>query len=785
MILRPIPILVLVPCYTLVIMLLAWAGHELGYDRWIDDAGLIYRVETTITPPGAPPVESSGAAKPLPQMLQQFFGESVLSAVSIQYFPSFVKSRRIGGSIKVHHAVAAPSALALLGRGSGTLPDTNGVMISRELALTLFGHLDVIGQTLYLGSHDNPKHIVALLNPAPGPTHFPLDVFEPSIAPSVPTAELNYWFNLNEFVYLKTTSRQAARQIEQSLPRLLDTQLPPIGRGEGAKAPSDLMRLRLLPITDIHLHSHASPSILSPGDRSVVVIALGLALLAMLFAAVSYNGYAMSGVVQRSLEIGIRKLEGASSVRIFTQIAGGGIRDSLLAVIVASGIVVLITPMLTGDDSMYSFRAGLFTIVALAGIVAMLVNVPLPAWAAMRATVLEALRGQIMSASRTRTRIWILAIQVGMTVCALLVTLSLRAYVAELARVDYGFNIEGVSMAEHIGRFHGGQDAVERIEGRLIANPGTVARSSSSPTEFVNTRVTVKVPGTSGNISLVQINGDNALGEVLGLRLQHGHWPRTDNPGSGAAGAATQALLSLSAADLIRPGNPGALVGTVLLVPRTNDDGVVILDEVAIAGIVDDLRFGGPKAPLQPVIITNAPAWAEHLLLRTTPAMLETAQSIIQDHVAFGTPAIRPFTMRLSELTASDRRALRMSLAATLILMLTAAVGFWGAINYLLETRRKDIAIHRIMGAGAFQVIWNTSAVLLKAVTIASVLGALVCSGVLWLVRSHYEFPLTLHPAHMGIALLIMAVLMLLALTIHSLTVRRGQFLTWLQIRHE
>jgi len=90
--LRPIPILVLVPCYALVIMLLAWALRELGHDRWMDDANLIYRVETTITPPGAPAVESSGAAKPLPQMLRQHFGESVLEAVSVQSLTSFLTS---------------------------------------------------------------------------------------------------------------------------------------------------------------------------------------------------------------------------------------------------------------------------------------------------------------------------------------------------------------------------------------------------------------------------------------------------------------------------------------------------------------------------------------------------------------------------------------------------------------------------------------------------------------------------------------------------------------------
>jgi len=322
---RPIPILVLVPCYALVIVLLAWAVRELGYERWIDDAGLIYRVETTITPPGAPPVESSGAAKPLPQMLRQTFGESVLDAVSIQYLPSFVKSGRTGDSVRVHHAIAASSAPALLGRWSGTLPETNGVLISRELALALFGHLDVIGQTLYLGSHDNPKHIAGLLQPARGPSHFPLDVFEPSTAPPVPVGDLNHWFNLNEHVYLKVASRQAARQIEQALPSLLDTQLPPVGRGEGAKAPSELISLRLTPITDIHLFSRASPAIAPPGDRGVVLVALGLALLALLFAAVSYNGHAMAGVVRRSAEIGIRKLEGASGSRVFAWMAG--VRD--------------------------------------------------------------------------------------------------------------------------------------------------------------------------------------------------------------------------------------------------------------------------------------------------------------------------------------------------------------------------------------------------------------------------------------------------------------------------
>ncbi len=104
------------------------------------------------------------------------------------------------------------------------------------------------------------------------------------------------------------------------------------------------MRLSLQPLTDIHLHSNYGREIEPNGNLAYVYIFSAIAFIILLIACINFMNLATARSTQRAKEVGIRKVLGAHRGLLIKQFLGESVLFSVLALLLAMGLVALFLP---------------------------------------------------------------------------------------------------------------------------------------------------------------------------------------------------------------------------------------------------------------------------------------------------------------------------------------------------------------------------------------------------------------------------------------------------------
>src|SRR5205814_1287421 len=94
----------------------------------------------------------------------------------------------------------------------------------------------------------------------------------------------------------------------------------------------------LMPLTDIHLHSHKSYEIEANGDITYVYIFSVIAIFILFIACVNFMNLSTARSANRAKEVGIRKVAGSLRLHLITQFLTESILISFFSLLFAIGI---------------------------------------------------------------------------------------------------------------------------------------------------------------------------------------------------------------------------------------------------------------------------------------------------------------------------------------------------------------------------------------------------------------------------------------------------------------
>jgi putative ABC transport system permease protein len=160
--------------------------------------------------------------------------------------------------------------------------------------------------------------------------------------------------------------------------------------------------------------------------------------------------------------------------------------------------------------------------------------------------------------------------------------------------------------------------------------------------------------------------------------------------------------------------------------------------QVLIAGVVKDFYFRGLATPVTPLLLRNRVAHFNYLTIHTVPgAGKNLVASIEKIWKAGHTGQSFAYTWIKDELHARQSAWGTVSMLAflALIAVTIACLGLLGMVIYTTETRRKEIGVRKVMGAGVSAIVYLLSKGFLKLVIIAGMIALPVgyCAGYLFL----------------------------------------------------
>lgn len=233
----------------------------------------------------------------------------------------------------------------IAGNPTNALKEPKSIVITEGIAKKYFGEEDALGKILSITNLD--FKVTGLMKDIPENSHLKFDMLVSITTLGEDFGETVWtWPEFYNYILLKEGADPAS--VEAKIPAFLNKYLGSIW--EEHKFKSDIY---LQPLTDIHLKSDLSfEQDINSSERTVYFLSI-LGLFVLIIAWINYVNLSTAKSLERSKEVGLRKVSGATKAQLVTRFFFDAFVVNMLAVLVAAAMLVIAIPYfedLTGKD---------------------------------------------------------------------------------------------------------------------------------------------------------------------------------------------------------------------------------------------------------------------------------------------------------------------------------------------------------------------------------------------------------------------------------------------------
>lgn len=727
-----ISLLGLAVAFASLLLIGAYVRTELTHDQWIAGHENVYRLHKSMRFDGNGLASDTGS--PAEGLWLKLDIPEVEAVARLR--PRTQKLRSDAVEIFTEVVWADPEIFQVLplpllaGDPASALRSSDSIVISQALARRLLGTEQVTGRMIEVDGE--PMRITAVLDALPGPSHLSLDALASGNSRksglAVEDGGRIGWDTVHSYVRIAPGSLS---RVHDALPLLVDRRvssgdmggLPPIERM------SSVFSYELQPLSSLHMEPHrvvgvSQSEMIEPTGNMRLVLALSaIGLLILLLAMANFVNLMSVRATQRAMEVGMRKVTGASRLQLVLQFVGEStaLAAAGATVGILAGLLCLpgfgayvdrdLPPSFLADPVL---AAGLLLALVLTGLLGgiypgLVISSFRPAQilrgAATHAARAGALRHGLVTFQFALLIVLVVSVLVISRQVTFLVQMNSRTDADQLLYVDVGGRCG--ALKERVGALPGALE-VACAEKWLLGLEGARVVPETLP------------DGTPFTYHVLDV-GQEAL-ELLGVKLLAGRFPAhaAATPGSaqGDGTAANGLLINHAAVRALGFSSAEAAIGQPPV--RQMSGGVLI------TGVVDDFPTGSLRAPIGPVVFRKG--GFEFLLLVKLRADLiqQTVRDIEQmwkdsgSDKPFSSQFHNQYVQRLyDDVTHMKQLCTIFSIIAAFI----AALGIYGLSALAVEQSAVGIGVRKAFGASRADILrmllWRFTAPILVASLLA------------------------------------------------------------------
>ncbi|MBF4517779.1 ABC transporter permease [Flavobacterium sp. ANB] len=596
------------------------------------------------------------------------------------------------------------------GSAKTALKDKSCIAISKQMALNLFGNIDVLGKTVI---YTDKKLVVTGVYTIPGKSSLAPEAVVNLIDEKLPT-EKDSWGNFNNGLLIKLKNPADKNKVIAKMESLLfKNRTAKWAKKEGLtiaewqkKNGVENMKIFLEPLKDARLHSIVDGYAEGKGNYQFLMIMMGLSVLILILSLFNYINLATANAIKRAKEVGVRKILGASKSNIVLQFIFETFIITSFSILLSLVIVELSLPFynnflekeLAIHGSQFFVELGFIFIVTviLAGI--------FPALYISNFETLKVLKGNF---GRSKSGVWLrngmLILQFAIAAFFIIGSYIVYEQVQFLTQRDLGFKGDQVLEINYRKPYFdpNDQNAVKNLYTRYetvkqeISKIKGVSQVSTGAFSFGGGGTSSSTFSYHGiNIQGQNMAVDFGMLEMLKIKLSQGRY--FDSRIS--SDTITNILINETALKLMKEKNP---IGKIV---KWNEH------KLKIIGIVKNFNIWGPKAQIPPMVFFHLKtiSWmnlnVNHIFVKVNPAEMQNTIADLEKFWKQNITTDYPFKYDFTDKAYArnykefvNQRNLFSLL--NIIVILIALFGLFALASYSIQSRMKEIAIRKTLGA--------------------------------------------------------------------------------------
>ncbi len=734
--------------------------YQLGYDRHIPDLDNIYRVT----------INSGGPYTPA-RLVKQMRAD----------YPEIVSGTRVNGTfeavVKVGdeyiiqpNCIIADStffevfpATFLRGDAKNALNRANKVVITESVAKKIFPDQDAMGQVI--NADDTDYIISGIVADPPKTTTIPYQVIVP--IPWEKWATVGWWTGNNFYSYLKLAPQADPRQLEAKFPDFVERYIGPeilqhysqYESFDEYLADGKNHSFNLVPMSEIHLH-YPRLSLGQGTNFQYLVIFSSVAVFILIIACINYINMSTAKSSLRAKEIGMRKVLGSVKGLIAQQFLLESFLIAGLSIVLGIVLAILLIPYFN-NISQISYGVSdlltlenLFWFLGIWLVVGLLAGV-YPASYLASFKPIAALRGESVQGGSGKLRSGLVVLQFAISLFLMIGTFIVYQQLQHMSNRQLGVDADQVyvvSGAKKLGKQFGAFKNL--LESN--SNISEVGASNTYPSHFMadwNYQTVGDNPTTFGPLNIFV---DAHIKDVWGLTIREGRFFDENLVTDTASIVVNQTLV-----DYLGWDEP---IGQVL---SRGDEG-----SFKVIGVVGNFVTRSAKRGDYPIVLRNADietmyggGYASIKIKGNVAEALSHIEST-WDQLLLGYPIEGQFMDdSFQRLYDSEKRFGMLFTGFSILAILIACMGLFSLAAFVLERKRKEIALRKVMGAAIGQIFFGVSRYFLRLILIASLFAvpAAYYLGQQWL--EDYVDRIAIDVGLIAIPLVLMALVSLLTIS--------------------
>ena len=625
------------------------------------------------------------------------------------------------------------------GEAFDAIKNPSGIILSEVVAKKLFGDSPALGKTIVSDKYSKEVYTVSGVVRIPKQSHIDFGYILSEKNAKV-TQYANNWSDKGHvLVYIKLRENAAIDQ--QFLDRISN---------HISRYSNKTDKLLFQPLTDIHLHSDYEPSVYDKniGSFKYVWIFSGLALLIILMASFNFSVLSVARASERSTEIGIKKVNGASRAHIMRQFMGESILQSFVATLAAICLIGLLLPwfnQISGQELQFSLSVKLLLNLLLIALLTGFFAGLYPSVFLSSINPTGIFRGGSISGSRTGFIRSLVMVQFGIAIFFIIATAVFAKQLNYIQTKDLGLNHQDMVVVPTGLWYNNAEFKHELKQNPLVLS---VSASVSAPIDFKwSTILPMNKQGQTDSLKISLLWVDEDFAKTYQLEILKGkflqmdyraYWKEMEKSGKRQKEGTDHTItipvvINQTAEKLIGFADPiGQRIGNNVII-----------------GVVKDFHFRPLHHPIGPVMLVNDPQNIMTLNVKIAPqnraATLKFIADTYQKYRNQRGFSYSFFDDMLKEKYRQEMRLRNITIAFSVLAIVISVLGILGMALFSINRRVKEIGIRKVNGATISEILLLLNSDFVKWVVFAFILTIPVAAFILhsWLQNFAYKTELS------------------------------------------